>query len=105
MTNREKMLQKIRRENEESASFEVEVSRVSWTIGAMVGLAIAAIVFLFEYFILGSYNFGVFLTILSVLSVKFVIKAVKEKTAEYITLAIFFSIMFILIAVIYFLSL
>ncbi len=105
MTDREKMLQKIRRENEESASFEVEVSRVSWTVGAMVGLAIAALIFLFEYLILGSYNFGVFLTILSVLSVKFVIKAVKEKTAEYITLAILFSIMFIMVAVIYFLSL
>ena len=105
MTDREKMLQKIRRENEESASFEVEVSRVSWTVGAMVGLAIAALIFLFEYLILASYNFGVFLTILSVLSVKFVIKAAKEKTAEYIMLGFLFSIMFIMVVIIYFLSL
>ena len=104
MNDRERLLAKIRSENEEESVFERDSSRISWTVGSIVGVAIAVFVFLFELIICGRQNYGLFLVVTAIMSVKFFIEAIKNKDRESIIFAVAGGVAFLLVTVLYVLA-
>lgn len=98
--NKEEFLKKMREENERNDPFEEEISSFSWKIGAIVALALSLILYYLEWLFFGNHNFAMFAAILSMLAIKFIIKATKIKCISYI----FYSILFSLLAITFLIS-
>ena len=99
--NKEEFLKMIREENEEKEPYENEISAFSWKIGAIVALGLSFVIYYLEWLFWGNHNYGLFMSIVSVLAVKFAIKAVKIKTVSSIVYAIIFSAFFVIITIVY----
>ena len=99
--NKKELLDLIREENEENEPFEKEVSSFSWKIGAIVALGLSLVIYYLEWFFWGNHNYGLFISIVSLLAVKFTIKAMKIKTMSSIVYAIILFTIFVLITVVY----
>lgn len=99
------LLEKIKQSNLEDSSFEEEADRKSWTLGAIIGVALAIIAFLLELILWGEYNFGIFTVISAVFSFKFLAEYKFSKSREALVYGILFFIVFVAVAVCYCLSL
>ena len=99
--NKEEFLKTIREENEENEPYENEISAFSWKIGAIFALGLSLIIYYLEWFFWGNHNYGLFLAILSILAVKFAIKAKKIKSISSIVYAVIFSTFFIVLTIVY----
>lgn len=99
--NKEEFLKIIREENEENEPYEKEISAFSWKIGAIVALGLSLVIYYLEWFFWGNHNYGLFISIVSILAVKFTIKAKKIKTASSVVYAIIFFASWVALTVIY----
>lgn len=99
--NKEEFLKIIREENKENEPYEKEISAFSWKIGAIVAVGLSFVVFYLEWLFWGNYNFGLIMSIVSLLAVKFTVKAVKIKTVSSIVYASIFSFFSIVFTTVY----
>ena len=99
--NKEEFLKKMREENEYDDPYEKETSSFSWKIGAMVALVLGIALVYLELIFFGNYNFPLFTAIVSMLAVKYIIKAIRIRRTSYIVFSVIFSIVFIALLVIY----
>ena len=99
--NKEEFLKIIRKENEENEPYEKEISAFSWKIGAIVALGLSLVIYYLEWLFWGNHNYGLFISIVSILAVKFTIKVKKIKNVASIVYAVIFSACFIVLTVMY----
>ena len=98
---KEEFLKIIREENEENEPYEKEISSFTWKIGAIVSVALSLVIYFVEWFFWEKQNLGLFISVTSILAVKFVIEAIKVKNASTIVYAIIFSSSFVVDLVLY----
>lgn len=99
--NKEEFLKMIREENQVTEPYEKEISALTWKIGAIVAVALSFVLYYLEWLVWGNHNYGLFISILSILAVKFTTKSIKVKTVSSIINAIIFSVFFIILTTVY----
>lgn len=98
--NKEEILKIFRKENEANDPYEKEISSFAWKIGAIVAFGLSVVIFCFELIFRGNYNYGLFISLVSILAVKFTLEAIKLKKAWSIAFAIIYSCVFVIIVVV-----
>jgi len=99
--NREDLLKKIKEENETSEPYEVEINRLGWKIGAIGSLVAAMLTFLLELMLWGKYNIGVYIVLLTMLSLTLTVQSVKLKSVFNLVMAIICTVLLLVLIVTY----
>ncbi len=88
--NKEEVLEKSRRENNNRDIYENEVLREGGNIGAIVAAILAAIFFIVQIMLGGGQNYGLFAVVFSIPAASFVVKAVRLRRKHEIAIAILY---------------
>ena len=98
---KEDILQKLRAENEVEEPYETEVARKSFSLAAVIALAVAALILILEWGVYGEYNFGVIVTVSALAFVKTLCDAIRLKGAFRIVMATLYGVVLAISAVAY----
>ena len=89
---KEEILKKSRKENANADLYGKEVSDKSFSIGAVVGISVALILFIVQAAIEQEMNYGLYATAISIYAVQYIIQSVKLKRKVDIVKAVLYTI-------------